>query len=245
MGFGYLLIGYLCTFVLYLTVAELGIGGAALLLGYGLMMYGLSTLTLYNRAFVWAKWLCVPLFVTALYDLLASLSELFLWGLAFVNGRMNAIYEWCTFALIIIFNFAMLYAIRAIATDVELPHVATKAIRNMIFVALYAVLNTVAKLPFVKGIENYLALPVVLMNFVWIICNLLLLISCNKNICRAGDEDQPAKPSRFKLLNRLNETYERNRQRAIDNTTREAEEVLRRRQEARQSKNSKKKKRKK
>ena len=44
MGFGYLLLGYLVTFVLYLTVQGLGFGGIALLLGYGVMLLGLSEL---------------------------------------------------------------------------------------------------------------------------------------------------------------------------------------------------------
>ena len=54
MGFGYLFVGYLITFVLYLTVQAFGVGGLALLIGYGTMMLGLWELTRYQKAFAWA-----------------------------------------------------------------------------------------------------------------------------------------------------------------------------------------------
>lgn len=244
MGFGYLLIGYLCTFVLYLTVANLGIGGAALLVGYVLMMYGLRMLNLYHKDFVWAKWLTVPLTVTAVYALLQSLDELFLWGLPIFNDITAAVYQWVTFALLIVFQLGMLFGIRMIAGEVGLPHIATKAVRNSFLVALYALLDLVANLPVaaIREIQPYLAVPVILTNVVMVACNLLLLISCNKNICRAGDEDQPAKPSRFAFINRIGEAYERTRQKSVDNARQEAEAALRRRQEKQSRKNSKKKK---
>ena len=246
MGFGYLLIGYLITFVIKATVSGLGFGGLALLVGYGVMLYGLMQLNLYHKAFVWAKWLLLPLALTAVYDQLLSLDEMFLWGLPFVNDLTNTVFEWGTFALIVIFHFALLYAIRMIASEVELLHVATKAIRNMILMGLYAVITVAYYLMEANGGDaaKYLSLSVILFNVVWVICNAFLLLSCNKNICRAGDEEQPAKRSRFEWINRVGDAYEKNRQTAIDNTRREAEEVLRRRQEARRSKNSQRKKKK-
>ena len=246
MGFGYLLIGYLITFVIKATVSGLGFGGLALLVGYGVMLYGFMQLNLYHRAFAWSKWLLIPLMVTAVYDQLLSLDEMLLWGLPFVNDLTNLIFEWVTFVLLIVFHFAMLYAIRMIAGEVGLLHIATKSIRNMILMGLYAVLWVGYHLTLSNATEaaKYLSVPVLLLNVVWVVCNLLLLLSCNKNICRAGDEDQPVKRSRFEWINRIGDAYERNRQTAIDNTRREAEEVLRRRQEARRSKNSQRKKKK-
>ncbi len=246
MGFGYLLIGYLITFVIKATVSGLGFGGLALLVGYGVMLYGLMQLCLYHRAFVWAKWLLLPLAVTAVYDQLLSLDEMFLWQLPIFNELTDLLFTWITFALIVIFHFALLYAIRMIAGEVGLLHIATKAIRNMILMGLYAAVTVVYYLMAANGGEaaKYLSLSVVLFNIVWVVCNALLLLSCNKNICRAGDEEQPGKRSRFEWINRVGDAYEKNRQTAIDNTRREAEEVLRRRQEARRSKNSQRKKKK-
>ena len=245
MGFGYLLIGYLISFVIKLTVSNLGFGGVALLVGYGVMLYGLMQLRLYHRAFVWSEWIILPLAITALYEQLQSLCDMFLWQIPFVNTVTDAVFEWVTFALIMVFHFALLYAIRMIAGEVGLLHIATKAIRNMILMGLYAAVTVAYYLSNGGELGKYLSLSVVLMNVAWVVCNLLLLLSCNKNICRAGDEDQPGKRSRFEWINRVGDAYEMNRQKAIDNTRREAEEVLRRRQEARRSKNSQKKKKKK
>jgi len=243
MGFGYLLIGYLITFVLYMTVNGLGFGGLALLLGYGLMFYALGELCRYHRAFLYAKWLLVPCFPLALYDLLGTLDEMLLWGLPIYGSAVTNVTDWLTFLLLIAFNLAMLYGIRMIATDVGIGHMATTAMRNSFFVGLYAILYLFVRLPIaaLDGARPYLGIALMLCNLMWIFFNLLLLLSCNKNICRAGDEDQPAKPSRFAWVNRIGDAYERNRQKAIDNTTREAEAVLRRRKERRESKKKKKK----
>lgn len=244
MGFGYLLIGYLIAFVVKVTVSGLGFGGLTLLVGYAVMLYGLMQLRLYHRAFAWSEWILIPLMLTAVYEQIRSLCDLFLWELPLVNAAANTVFEWVTFALIIVFHFALLYAVRMIVGEVGLLHIATKAIRNMILTGLYGVLTGVYYLTAGSDAAKYLSFSVVLLNFAWVICNLLLLLSCNKNICRAGDEDQPVKPSRFRWLDRMNNAYEANRQKAIDNTRREAEEVLRRRQEARRSKNSQRKKKK-
>lgn len=246
MGFGYLLIGYLITFVLYMTVSSLGFGGVALFVGAAVMLYGLWSLNRYHSAFSYAKWISVPLLAVAFYDMLNSLDSFFTWNLPIFGETVDSILNWAIFMLLILFNISMLYGIRMISQDLGILHMATAAVRNSFFVALYAILYLVAKLPLetIRSIESYLALPVVLTNLIWIFFNLFLLLSCNKNICRAGDEEQPAKPSRIGWLNRMNETYERNRQNAIDKTTREAEEVLRRRKEKREQKKIKHKKRK-
>lgn len=240
MGFGYLFIGYLLTFVLKLTLDALGWGAVALLAGYAVMLWGLWLLTHYQSAFAWAKWTLIPLIVTACYDLLGSFDETFLWGLPIFGGVVEMVYQWVTLALIIFFNLAMLYGIMMLAREVELKHIATKAIRNAVIVGLFGVLQAVAYLPIPAQIKGYFALPVLLLDILWIVCNLLLLISCAKNICPAGDEDQPAKPYRFAFLNRIGDAYDRTRQRAVDTSRRDAEEYLRRRQEKRERKKKKK-----
>ena len=243
MGFGYLLIGYLITFVLYMTVNGLGFGGLALLLGYGMMFYALQELCRYHRSFAYAKWILLPCFPLAGYDLFGSLDELLLWRLPIFSATVTNVTDWITFLLLIAFNLAMLFGIRMIATEVGLGHMATASIRNSFFVGLYAVLYLFVKLPLagLDGVRAYFGMALMLCNLMWVFFNLLLLLACNKNICRVGDEDQPAKPSRFGWVNRIGDAYERNRQRSIENTTREAEAVLRRRQERRESKKRKKK----
>ena len=78
--------------------------------------------------------------------------------------------------------------------------------------------------------------------FAVVFLNLLLLISCNKNICAAGDEDQPPRKSRFEFINRMSETYNKTHQKNIDNAKRDAEEFVRRRREKKEQKRNKQKK---
>ena len=183
----------------------------------------------------------IPLLLLGLYDLFASLDGMFALGWSFFGGAAGIAFEWLSFLWAISFNLAMLYGIREIAKQVGLEHMTAAAVRNAIFVAGYAVLYLISKLPVPESYLRVMSLPIMLLNIVWIGCNLILLLSCNKNICRAGDEDQPAKPSRFAIVNRITETYEQNRQRAIETTRQEIEERRRRRAEKRSRNNQKKK----
>jgi hypothetical protein len=211
----------------------------ALLVGYGVMLGGLWILRYYQSAFKWAIRLLVPLFVTALYRTVGDFNELLLLGLPIFDGAWSTAYTWVTLALVTAFNLAMLYGISRIARDVGLNKTVVAAVRNAIFVGIYAVLAIVANLPLSETVRAYLAFPLFGFDLLWIICNLLLLLSCTKDICPAGDEDQPERPSRIGFIDRLNRAYEQNRQRAVETQTRDAEEFLRRRKEKREQKKKK------
>ena len=238
MGFGYLAIGYLVTFVLYLPAQALDVGGLALLIGYGSMLLGLSRLNRFELRFVYAKWLLIPLIVTALYDCARPLSELFLLNLPIFQASVIGVVDWIKFILLILFNFFMLYAIRALAEQVELPRTVMASIRNLVFVALYAVLYLIGNLPIenIKTVQGYLIFPVTLLQMVWIACNLILLVSCAKNICAEGNEEIEPKRYRWEWINRIGDAYESNRQRSIDRLRQETEEKLQKRKEAREKK---------
>lgn len=241
MGFGYLFLGYLIAFVLYMTVNSLGFGGLALLIGYATMLLGIWQLHHYHRAFAWAKYLLFPLLATALLETLQNLNTLLLLGLPLDNPMLSAVMDWLTLALITVFHFALLFAIRALATEVGLLHVATAAVRNALFVGLYVLLSAIAKMPFLsEQVRAYLTLPIILVDLVWIFCNLFLFISCMKNICPAGDEEVAERRSRFEWINRIQDTYEKNKQKSVEHTTKQTEEFLRRRNERQERKKRKK-----
>ena len=239
MGFGYLLIGYLITFVLSMTAQSLGFAGLAWLAGYAMMLGGLSMLSQYHSAFARAKWSLVPLLVSALYQTIYDLDALLLLELPIFGSVVWAIYEWLTLALVVVFNLLLLYAIHRLAEEVELPKLSVSAARNAIFLGLYVLIKIVSAMPFASSIGGYLALPMLGFDLLWIICNLLLLLSCTKTICPEGDEDQPAKPAKG-WIGKMSEAYERNRQRAVETKTRETEAFLRRRREKRERKNQQK-----
>ena len=243
MGFGYLFVGYLIAFVLYLTVQAFGVGGLALLIGYGAMMLGLWELTHYNKAFAWAKWTCVPLLCVATYRVVDEIGGFLFKELPFLNDKVDFAVTWIGFVLIIFFHFAMLYGIRVISREVGIGHMATVAIRNAIFVGLYALVYLLTNLVFVNNVEvrKYFVFSLMFTQFVYIATNLILLIGCTKNICAEGEEDVPQKPHRWEWLNKLDSVYERTRKERADQARAEGEAFAeRRRQKKANRKNGKK-----
>ena len=85
MGFGYLLLGYLTAFLLKLTANQIGVGAAALALGYALMARGLFTLRHYCSRFTAALWALLPLSLLAIYELAKMFCDLFLWNPVWIN----------------------------------------------------------------------------------------------------------------------------------------------------------------
>lgn len=243
MGFGYLLIGYLITFVLYSFFGALGVAGFALLLGVAIMMRGLHTLCRYHPLFSYAKWLLIPMLALAAYSALGSINDLLLWELPLFGSGVKQVIDWLTFTILLLFNLAMLFGIRTLSQSLGLLSMAASSLRNMILVGGYAVLYIVAELPIsaMESARGYLLVPVNLLQILWIVCNLLLLLACNKNICAAGDEDLPPRKTRFGWVNRLNEAYENARSRSVEKLTQETEDKLRRRKEKREQKSKKSK----
>ncbi len=243
MGFGYLLIGYLVTFVLYLTLAQLELGALALIVGYLLMLIGLYELLQYEGSFSLCFFSVIPLIVTALYDLLCMMSTAFAWFLPICGSAVVNVFDWVTFLCMIFFHGAMLSAIRKLAMDVELRHIATKAVRNFVFVGLYAVIYLVAAMPVSKSILPYLNVALMLTQVVFVICNLLLLLSCTKNICPSGEEEgAPQKRYRWELLNKIGDAFERTQQKNRDYAKDAAERRMTAKKEKREARSSRKKK---
>ena len=238
MGFGYLLIGYLVAFLLKITAEALQLGFAALLLGYVLMLFGLWRLKRFCRSFFGAELMLYPLLITVVYHALRAGSETFLWNLPIVSAAVTDAVGWVEFILIMAFHAALLSAIRELAMQVELKSTVSAAIRNSILVLLYAILYLVCKLPIgaMDGVRNYFLLSLTLLNLAFVICNLLLLLSCTKNICAKGEEEPAPKEYKWKFLNRIGEAFDQTLQKATDRQKEEIEDHLRRRNEKKKKK---------
>ncbi len=236
MGFGYLLLGYLVAFLLYLTVQALGVGSLALLLGYTLMFYGFYLLNRYHSAFAIAKWSLIPLFGTALYRLAEDISALFLLDFPFVGGTFGDVMDWATFFLLTFFQFAMLYGIRMLADSVGLKKHASATVRNTLFVGIYALLYVAGNLPLFQTVKPYLTLSVTLLNLLWVICNLWLLTGCMKDICPAGEEELAPKRSRFAWVNRMGDAYDKAHEKLNEQSRADGECWRRNRQEKKRRK---------
>ena len=147
------------------------------------------------------------------------------------------------FFLIMVFHAALMSAIREIAMGVELPKIASAAIRNLIILALYAVVYIFYYVPGLMGdaARGYLTLSMTLLNLAWIVCNLLLLLNCTKSIAAEGQEEIEPKRYKWEFLNRVGDRFEENMKKASESNRDAIEEHLRQKQEKKKKKEKKKK----
>lgn len=198
MGFGYLLIGYLVTYVISITASSIGIGSVAFLIGSALMFWAFCSLRRFNTSFELARWLTLPIFI---------LGAFYLWQNSF-GATMSAILEWVRFAVTLLFHFAMLYAIRVLALEVELKKLSSHAMYNTLAVGIWGALHLLCNMPAMgQKLLPYLGFSMTLFNLVYLISNIVLLLRCAKNICAEGDEEVAPKPSRFEWVNRIGNSY--------------------------------------
>lgn len=238
MGFGWLLIGYLFTYVLYLTANRLGIGSVALLLGYSLMLVGTLKLEHYEKRFGFAKFLLIPLLAGGLYQAIGEVLAFCKVEVPFFGAPLaKTIYGWALFFLLIFLQIVLLLSVSALAKNVGLLHISAKAIRNFIFLAIYGILYLVTSLSFdwLTPARPYLKIPMILSLLLLVGLNLFLFLSCMKNIAPADEDDSP-KRYRWEFLNKIGDTFEKNRQEAAESGRAYAEEKLRARKEAREKK---------
>ena len=239
MGFGYLFLGYLMTFVLYLTANRLGVGAFALLFGYLLLLLGVLKLEKYEKRFGFAKPLLFLLLLGGVYQAIGEVLAFYKVSLPlFTSELAKTIDSWSLFFLLMLLQAVLLLSIAAIARGVGLLHLASKALRNLIFLSLYGIFYILYNLPFawVEATKPYLALPMILCQLILIFLNLLLLLSCMKNIAPAGEEEPEPKRYRWEFLNKVGDAFERNRREAAESGRAYAEEKLRKRKEAREQK---------
>lgn len=241
MGFGYLLLGFLTAFLLSMAAGALGLKSLALILGILLMFLGLSKLSKFHRAFIFPTWILLPMLILALYWLLADISTMFLLSLPLTADNVKTVAEWADFAITVLFQLGILYAIRMLAESVELRKLSASALRNTLFVGIYAMLYFACNLSLSEQIMAYVILAMNFFNLVWIVCNLWLIVNCMKCIGFEGEEENPSGGSRFSWLNRINDAYEREHSKLNEQSRADGEEFMRRRQEKKKNKGKKKK----
>ncbi len=241
MGFGYLTIGYLTASLLYLTAQALGVGSLASIAGYALMFYGLSTLHRYHKAFLPARFLALACAVLSVYDVIVDAAELFLFDLPILQEPIQLAMHWSGFCTEILLLLATLWAVRALSTLVGLGSLSAAALRDMIFVGLYAVLYLLCNLPLFVSARSYLVLSMQLCQLAVIVFVLLLFLQCTKNICPAGDEEVTPRRSRFSFVNRLTDAYDRTHERMTEQARADGAEFQRRREEKKRQRELRKK----
>ena len=237
MGFGWLFLGYVVSFLLSAVGGMLNIKFLVCLLGYIMILRGIWELCKYNTAFRVPLAAVLALLPVTVYEMLAEWGAVFAWDVPFLSAGAEAVMAWVDFGLTVVFHFAGYYAIAVIARSVDLPRLVQSAVFDSVIGVGYVSLFLVCRLALTETAAAYFGAPLTVFLLFWRICDLCLLISCCKNICPAGDEDQTPKPYRWAFLNRMGERFAGNFQRAADSTRASREEDLRRRRE-RKNRNS-------
>ena len=208
MGFGYLLLGYLITYVIYITASSVGVGSLALIAGAVLMFLALCSLRRFSTSFEAARWLTLPIFVLGLCRLWQDIAGAWLSWEGTAADVFLTVVTWASFATTLLFHFAMLYAIRVLALEVELKKLSSHAMYNTLAVGIWGALFLLCNMPTVgEKVLPYLSFSMGLFNLLYLISDIVLLLRCAKNICAEGDEEVAAKPSRFAWINRIADSY--------------------------------------
>ena len=208
MGFGNLLLGYLITYVLSITAGAAGVGSLALMLGAALMFWGIRSLCSFNTSFIPAKWTTVGVFALGVLRLWQDFISGWFEANASLDAVLATVLTWASFAVTLLFHFAVLYAIRVLALEVGLNKLSSHAMYNTFGVGVWGMLFLFCNMPATgKDLLPYLSMSMGLFNLVYLISDIVLLLRCAKNICAEGDEEVAPKPSRFAWVNRLSESY--------------------------------------
>ena len=230
MGFGWLFLGYVVSFLLSAVGAMLNIKFLVCLLGYVLILRGVWELCKYNQAFRAPLAVVLLLIPVTVYEMLAEWGGVFAWNLPFLSERAEAVMGWVDFALTVIFHFAGYYAIAVIAKSVDLSRTVQSAVFDSVIGVGYVTLLLICRLILSESAAAYFSAPLTAFLLFWRICDVCLLASCCKNICPAGDEDVAPRRYRLEFLNRMGDAFANNFRRAADSTRQSREEALRNRQ---------------
>lgn len=217
MGFGKLFIG---CFIAYVARIGLGnYGAAAILTGYIVMLWGIRTLTEYEKTFRIPLFVAPAVVLISLLHLFSVFDEMFLWEL--YPSFLTVPLELCGYALECAYLLSLLLAVRRLARDVGLEKLSASAIRAVFFVCLYYLYQYVVV---ILSYANLVADAVFLtqlslaLHLVCAVLLLLLFFGCYRQICPEGEEDMTPKPSRFAFINRMREKQEEKERLAQEKT---------------------------
>lgn len=197
MGFGTLLIGYALSFAFALSPYYF----FADIFGGLVMAYAFVNLSAFHLKFR-------PAGITSiLYSAVSFISMLRRLNFVAFSDVGAKIIEAAVAGCILALHFFMLYAIIALASEIELPKIASKAKRNLIILILYYTFYTLSLLTFDRLSELYPQFAAVTAQFftifqlVWLLLNIILIGSCCKWIGVEGEDAPNENPTKFDKLN--------------------------------------------
>lgn len=215
MGFGILFLGYIIMSVFSLNP----FGAIAQLLGYSIITYALVKLSPYAKNFKIAVYTVIPLTATSAFSSVLTVCERIGLGTSGLDG-VKEILGPVVAVLVFAFHLFLLFGIREIAIFTELPKIADRAVRNFVVGVFYFALTLIGSfdIPALADFAKYFGLPTLLIGLLWFVLNIVLIYSCYMWICLEGDENMERKRSRFEIINKLNDAFDKKEEEAIKST---------------------------
>lgn len=242
MGFGLLLCGYFILTLMSFGIADYSF--ATYIIGGFVTASAAYRLKDYCPRFSLLIAAAGIYMLLGVYDVVAFMDELFLWNLLPMEGGIVTALDRVRFFAELFFHAVLLWSVMTIASDVEEDKIRASSIRNLIFSGIWGLGQLVLILfPSLAAFQNQVFTKILLLFLlVCYVLNALLLFSCYRNICPAGEElGAPMKRSRFAFINKLNDRFEERSAKALKETLEYGEQKQREREEKRKSKKSRRK----
>lgn len=238
MGFGLLLIGYIFAYV-----AAIGFGTyifAGMFIGGFIMFLGLLELRKYAPTFVYAIIADTLLLLCSVLGALIWLETRFNFTMGVSLLGLERYFDWAKIVIDMLFNISLLYGISDLSKRVDYPETGIKALRNMIFVALFNLLQLTVVLP-IKALDSSrpaLMIMLLILQLFYTVMNAALIVKCYAMICPEGQEDMKRKKSRFEFVNKWNKIQDEREEQVIEGTKKYFEDKIKKRNEKLNSKNT-------
>ena len=168
--------------------------------GYGLIIFALLRLAPYHKHFqqcFYVSFLSLPF---AGYYTVYGLAASGVMSQPALFTRIGTAVDWLYFAYTLLLQLLLVYAIFRLTVELEITPLQPTALRNLIFLAVYYVLYGIARMPLaiIQNNVSLLALPVTILRFTCIFCNLWLFYGCYRVILPEGSDATPQLPKLMK-----------------------------------------------
>ena len=210
MGFGLLFIGYFFVYVISIVPF------IPKLVGYFIMLVATLKLSDYEVRFK----RCIPvlgalglvsafLFAKDIFELANIQAYVF-------NDTITNIISVAEEVLTLLMNALLLISVKAIAESTELDKLSFRSTRNLFVIFIAEAVYLVALFLPDGDAKKTIFMIALGLRVIWIILNLVLIVSCYRMICEEGDEDMPEKEMNIPILKQMEATLNKRNQNAFD-----------------------------
>lgn len=224
MGLGLLLIGYIITFFLSMTLY----GWAIRIIGCVVMILACKKIREYFRGFLYPEIISGVFMLTGVAEGLFELIPRFSNGTEIPELALT-VEGWSWLAAALALHFMLLWELSCAAAQVELVKQRTSALTAMFISVLWAATYALGKAHLIYPGFYYIMLLVL------VVMTSSVIFGCYKNICPEGAENMSRRKTGIGFVDRFFEKLDEKEARAIETTRAELEAKQRRRRENKKS----------